>query len=392
MSGEETNLPLPQYYARTLRSLVPIFNDSISLSDEGAQATLSQAIDDLYLVSRMLTSLGVFSDNESVDEIGDKELAFMTVPWVLGQAEAKGGLSGYDQRKDALRRSETALNAFQQLLQSYKVLGSDEEAESSGGAGAAPADPAKRREAKIRAYRREKELKESISNALPGHPDPSSTPLEFILALLPGAPGERESSTAVNEEEPELRDASLLILRLLREQAVATLANNAMELDILAQAPPEPVQGPLDDPRARRIEDDAAEWRLDRKPAGAVKPRELISGGGRVLRPFTILPSTTALSDRQRLQSEVFRSSHRLPTMTIDEYLAEEQRRGNIITGGGQASYDAPTESELLELEAENDGSAAAEEAAEKKRQKDENWARFTDDNRKGAGNTMNRG
>lgn len=173
-------------------------------------------------------------------------------------------------------------------------------------------------------------------NALPGHPDPSSTPLEFILALLPAAPGAaRESSTSVNDEEPELRDASLLILRLLREQAVATLANNAMELEILAQAPPEPVQGPLDDPRARRTEDDAAEWRLDRKPAGAVKPRELISGGGRVLRPFTILPSTTALSDRQRLQSEVFRSSHRLPTMTIDEYLAEEQRRGNIITGGG---------------------------------------------------------
>ncbi len=57
-----------------------------------------------------------------------------------------------------------------------------------------------------------------------------------------------------------------------------------------------------------------------------------------------------------------------------------------------QASYDAPTESELLELEAENDGTAGAEEAAEKKRLKDENWARFTDYNKKGEGNTMNRG
>jgi hypothetical protein len=57
-----------------------------------------------------------------------------------------------------------------------------------------------------------------------------------------------------------------------------------------------------------------------------------------------------------------------------------------------QASYDAPTASELLELEAENDGSAAADEAAEKKRLKDENWANFTDDNKKGAGNTTNRG
>jgi hypothetical protein len=41
------------------------------------------------------------------------------------------------------------------------------------------------------------------------------------------------------------------------------------------------------------------------------------------------------LSDRERIRSEVFRSSHRLPTMTIDEYLEEERRQGNIITGGG---------------------------------------------------------
>lgn len=57
-----------------------------------------------------------------------------------------------------------------------------------------------------------------------------------------------------------------------------------------------------------------------------------------------------------------------------------------------QASADAPTTSELLELAAENDGTFDAEEAEEKKRLKDENWARFTDENAKGAGNSMNRG
>ena len=53
--------------------------------------------------------------------------------------------------------------------------------------------------------------------------------------------------------------------------------------------------------------------------------------------PFTILPSEGLqdLSDRARLGAEVFRSGHRLPTMTIDEYLEEERRRGNILTGGG---------------------------------------------------------
>jgi immunoglobulin-binding protein 1 len=38
------------------------------------------------------------------------------------------------------------------------------------------------------------------------------------------------------------------------------------------------------------------------------------------------------------------------------------------------------------------DGTREGEEKAETKRVKDENWARFTDENPKGAGNTMNRG
>lgn len=59
---------------------------------------------------------------------------------------------------------------------------------------------------------------------------------------------------------------------------------------------------------------------------------------------------------------------------------------------GRQASYDAPTESELLELAAENDGTMDAAEKEEQKRLKEENWARYTDENKKGAGNTMNKG
>jgi immunoglobulin-binding protein 1 len=57
-----------------------------------------------------------------------------------------------------------------------------------------------------------------------------------------------------------------------------------------------------------------------------------------------------------------------------------------------QASYDAPTESELLELAAEDDGTVLGAEKAEQKRLKEENWAVYTEANKKGAGNTMNRG
>jgi len=41
------------------------------------------------------------------------------------------------------------------------------------------------------------------------------------------------------------------------------------------------------------------------------------------------------MDDRSRLAAEVFRSGHRLPTMSIDEYLKNEFDSGNVITGGG---------------------------------------------------------
>jgi hypothetical protein len=56
------------------------------------------------------------------------------------------------------------------------------------------------------------------------------------------------------------------------------------------------------------------------------------------------------------------------------------------------ASEAEPTSSEQLALDAEMDGSREGEEKAEEKRLKDENWARYTDENPRGSGNTMNRG
>jgi immunoglobulin-binding protein 1 len=38
------------------------------------------------------------------------------------------------------------------------------------------------------------------------------------------------------------------------------------------------------------------------------------------------------------------------------------------------------------------EGTAMGENKSEEKRQKDEKWARYTDDNPRGQGNTMNRG
>lgn len=98
----------------------------------------------------------------------------------------------------------------------------------------------------------------------------------------------------------------------------------------------------------------------------------LLSPGGKPLQPFTIV------GKRSQLQQGVFRPSHNLPTMSIDEYLEEERRRGGIIEGTGDEPKPDPDEDNMVEVD------AATKKARE--------WDDFVEANPKGAGNTINRG
>ena len=104
------------------------------------------------------------------------------------------------------------------------------------------------------------------------------------------------------------------------------------------------------------------------------KAGPILDKDGKPLRPFTLLDS------RQRLQDGVFRPDHSLPTMTIDEYLEEEKRRGGMIDGGGEQS-GRPTEPEEDNLD-----------RADAETMKAREWDEFVEANPKGSGNTMNCG
>lgn len=66
--------------------------------------------------------------------------------------------------------------------------------------------------------------------------------------------------------------------------------------------------------------------------------------------------------------------------MTIDDYLAEEKRRGGIVEGGGEQSGIGP--------EPDEDNFDRADQETMKARE----WDEFKEDNPRGSGNTLNRG
>jgi len=151
------------------------------------------------------------------------------------------------------------------------------------------------------------------------------------------------------------------------------------EMEILAQLrnadPVAPDQSPSDQ-RAPARSDGYSE-RLDGATTMAGLGRRggpLLSSSGKPLQPFTLTDKRT------QLRQGVFKPGHSLPTMSIDDYLEEERRRGGIIDGGGNA--DTP------QLELDEDNMQAVDAATMKARE----WDEFVEANPKGAGNTLNRG
>lgn len=95
---------------------------------------------------------------------------------------------------------------------------------------------------------------------------------------------------------------------------------------------------------------------------------------------------------RSRARAGVFQRSERLPTMSIDEYLAEEQRRGNVLTGGGPEGAAKATPKEERALRAEMDGTREQREALREMREEERGWDEYREEHKRGEGNTMNRG
>lgn len=188
----------------------------------------------------------------------------------------------------------------------------------------------------------------------------------------------QQNPKLAENDEQVVRELHLTNIAFMVHQTFASLESIAQELQIIALAPPPPPQG-QDEPGPDQRQDgrgskDSYSDRLDGQHPGLRYAGPILSADGKPLRPFTLL------DNRQILKKNVFRPDHNLPTMTIDEYLEEEKRRGGIIEGGGEASGMRP--------EPDEDDLEKADEETMKARA----WDEYVEANPKGSGNTINRG
>jgi immunoglobulin-binding protein 1 len=356
MSESNASLKTLFEQATQLRSQL----ESLQTTSEQYQTALRSAISK-YEECRHLTShIGLFSPNEAADDISSSDLKYLSIDFYLGDLIPREIGGGPSERKTLLFKSKDAYTRYLSLLDDYELLNEKEKKlyerfvqDKAGFTLAVGSDAVARREAKIARFQHEKELKQK-------------------LAYLAQRPELEEDDDSV------IRQLRLAELTLHTHETFQALDMLAQELKILAMAPPTPESKHLphqDTRESGRSSADGYSERLDPSLKSMLrngKAGPILNKDGRPLQPFTLLDS------RQRLQNGVFRPGHNLPTMTIDEYLEEEKRRGGIIEGGGEQPAKEVNEDD--------------HEAADRETMKAREWDEFKEANPKGSGNTLNRG
>jgi hypothetical protein len=140
-------------------------------SSPAYQALLSRALATLTHLRLTVERAALFSDNEGLDDVATRELRFLLVGARLGElCERRAAADGVQSRAAVLRESREAWEGFLRRARAYELLDAAEERMwerivKDGDAFEAAEvgmDPARRREAKIAAFRAEKEIKAKL--------------------------------------------------------------------------------------------------------------------------------------------------------------------------------------------------------------------------------------
>ena len=325
-------------------------------------STLSETIALYTQCLEQISAVSLFSPNESLEDLSTSSLPYLSINFYLADLVQKRPNLSPKERGAALAQSRHAHERFLSTLENYSLISPphdrlleryrDDEARfqviSTAG------DPQKRRDAKIQNYRMEKDLKDR-------------------LATLKRNPRYVEEGG----DDEIVRDVWLADLKYKVHLTFAALEGLGLEEGMLAMAPPEIPRGEdgqmldgREELRGGQAGNDDA--RLDTPLVGGLgRGGPLLSKQGKPLQPFTLVGS------RQELARGVFRPGHNLPTMSIDEYLEEEKKRGGIIEGGEQPKV------QVDEDDMEN---------ADRETYKAREWDEYVDANPKGSGNTLNMG
>lgn len=377
ISISDGNLTIGQRYRRAIQKFYVIENSKERQDLVSYQKQLFSIIIEFRKLESIVSSLALFSSNESLREVNSSYLPFVSLPYYVANLLMKytGNMEGIISEDMGTRLDLKSANIrasiieFAQYLKFVRTLGgiltdaqedriaalknpynpSPENISTTSG------DPVLRRAYKVSEFKRERELTERIA-ILNDYYSPNLTK-------------EIDEEDALHSMDEELIRAIYVDqARLYVIKTFNLLETLSLELQVLANRP-EQCSKALGNEDTRKQENLRAfdyTDRVEKDPSKGTTVSELINKLGRVLRPFVLTDK------REDLRKKVFGTGQILPSMSVEEYLDYELANGKMLL------LAPPNSNETDESDVNSD---------EELRQRE--WDDWRDNNPKGSGNMM---
>ena len=380
MASSAEELPLAAAFARGLE----VFT-RMQAGDADADALASGASAMRHAVARVDVE-GVFSRNETKDDVPTENLRYVLASWYLAELTSRAPTRDPAAREHVLLEVSAMYEAFLERCERHDML--SESAKRSRARGAEACDPATARDEKVARFKRERAIRQRLESL-------DEACVERTRRALAEADWDDEDPEAsvATENEADDRERWLLRIEDAAAKALDAAAAAATELAVLARRAETLSVTSTDESddmrrRPRRI-DSGSMGNYVIGPGGTI---ERISAGGYVppgngaaASPgasggaFVGAVAGTPVDRRAELARGVFRPSHILPTMTVEQAGEIEYRELVARTR---------REAETRARRAAEDAALTEEERDERELAKARSWDEFKDDNPFGHGNS----
>ncbi|WBW74983.1 TAP42 family TORC1 signaling protein Tap42 [Schizosaccharomyces osmophilus] len=322
------------------KSLKDLWNETNQLKETKgiSQETVPQLVKGYESCLGLVRRVRLFSMNEDIDEVKTSELRYLLLDFELAKCMEQW------MQNDRLKVIEYSKSCYENFLRICEGYGLKPLPVSSF------TKDTNTRAIKIARYKLRKDMEKEMDSMTKGK---------------------------IQDEELERR-WWINKIRMALEDTVDDFEHIEMEIQILRSSRIQ-LQGNEEDAITKGKEtlrkeeqgkQDHNTWKLD-----LLSKETLLDPKNRPIQPFTIV------SDRNTTSKNVFGPGYNLPTMSVDEYLDEEYKRGNIISQKDNQDQEGSADDE------EDD------EIADAKTMKARYWDEYTEANPRGSGNTMvNRG
>ncbi|KAK1276157.1 PP2A regulatory subunit TAP46 [Acorus gramineus] len=386
------DMPLPALFDQARKIHSAASDSSVD------QETLKRAIEALHRCDEMVSKLGLFSANETKNDVSTANLKYLLVPFYLGELTEKVA------HGDRLQVIKISQDRFKEFISFCEVLELVPEEETWNSRPQGSFTPEARRALKISRFKRQKAA-ESRLQEIRERKERRGRSSKAAALSTPIEAGEED---ALDDDGDEEREAWLTTISLAICKAFDMMEMLKKEEEMLSAVKDRQLKDG-DKEFAREILDKrintAETWHRNSafqsqfsKPAQPITcatfAQDVIEGRAGVSQahehkhqPLIFGPASLVggriSSERERMAAQVFQPGHRLPTMSIEEAGLREME----IMNKWQERTKEFMEEANSSWHKEGQRSASADSDEEAAEEKARAWDDWKDDNPRGAGN-----